>query len=176
MGERGAESERGGENGAVSCLASLRCTGNLPSSGPESSEVAVRRSLANIRVLKMAPRPIMIVLSGDLLGDFVADFVGDFVGDRKQLLTRHLTNAATVWRRIISDAASTRTKYVTHRRNLSHLDGGTATHALPGLSDDVFSEVTAPAVILLRGCLNFTEGGLADEFIIQQGLAMLRSI
>jgi hypothetical protein len=30
----------------------------------------------------MAPRPIMIVLSGDLLGDFVADFVGDFVGDR----------------------------------------------------------------------------------------------
>ena len=83
MGERGAESERGGENGAVSCLASLRCTGNLPSSGTESgSEVAVRRSLANIRVLKRAPRPIMIVLSGDLLGDFVADFVGDFVGDR----------------------------------------------------------------------------------------------
>ena len=82
MGERGAESERGGENGAVSCLASLRCTGNLPSSGTESgSEVAVRRSLANIRVLKMAPRPIMI-LSGDFLGDFVADFVGDFVGDR----------------------------------------------------------------------------------------------
>jgi len=30
----------------------------------------------------MAPRPIMIVLSGDFLGDFVADFVGDFVGDR----------------------------------------------------------------------------------------------
>ncbi len=84
MGERGAESERGGENGAVSCLASLRCTGNLPSSGTESgSEVAVRRSLTKfVRLLKMAPRPIMIVLSGDLLGDFVGDFVGAFVGDR----------------------------------------------------------------------------------------------
>ena len=84
MGEGGAESVRGGENGAVSCLASWRCTGNLPSSGPESgSEVAVRRSLATfVRVLKMAPRPIMMLLSGDFLGDFVGDFVGAFVGDR----------------------------------------------------------------------------------------------
>ena len=91
-------------------------------------------------------------------------------GRPKQLLTRHLTSAATVWRRTISDAASARTKYITHRRNLSHLDAGTATHASPGLCDDVFSEVTAPAVILLRGCLNFTEGGLGDESIVQQGL------
>jgi hypothetical protein len=33
----------------------------------------------------MAPRPIMMVLSGDsgdFLGDFVGDFVGAFVGDR----------------------------------------------------------------------------------------------
>ena len=67
------------------------------------------------------------------------------------------------------DAASARTKYVTRRRNLSHLDAGTATHALPGLSYDVFPEVTALEVILLRGCLNFTEGGLGDESIIQQG-------
>jgi len=78
VGERGAESERGGLNGAVSCLARLRCTGKLPSFGPESgSEVAVRRSLAHCltrssRALKMPP--IIILLSGD--------FVGDFVGDR----------------------------------------------------------------------------------------------
>ena len=32
--------------------------------------------------LKMAPRPIMMVLSGDFWGDFVGDFVGAFVGDR----------------------------------------------------------------------------------------------
>jgi hypothetical protein len=49
------------------------------------------------------------------------------------------------------------------------LDAGTAAHALPGLSDDVFSEVTALEVILLRGCLNITEGGLGDESFIQQG-------
>jgi hypothetical protein len=30
----------------------------------------------------MAPRPIMMVFSGDFLGDFVGDFVGAFVGDR----------------------------------------------------------------------------------------------
>jgi hypothetical protein len=30
----------------------------------------------------MAPRPIMMLLSGDVLGDFVGDFVGAFVGDR----------------------------------------------------------------------------------------------
>ena len=105
-----------------------------------------------------------------LFGRLRGRLCGCLRGRPKQLLTRHLTSAATVWRRIISDAASARTKYITHRRNLSHLDAGTATHASPGLSDDVFSEVTAPAVILLRGCLNFTEGGLGDESIIQQGL------
>ena len=57
----------------------------------------------------------------------------------------------------------------THARatNMSHLDAGTATHALPGLSNDVSSEGTALEVILLRGCLNFTEGGRGDESLIQ---------
>jgi hypothetical protein len=41
--------------------------------------------------------------------------------------------------------------------------------ALPGLSDDAFSEVTALQGILLRGCLNLTEGGLGDESFIQHG-------
>ena len=85
MGERGAESERGGLNCAVSCLASLRCTGKLPSFGPESgSEVAVRRSLTHCltrstRALKMPP---ISIFTGDLASDFAGDFVGDFVGDR----------------------------------------------------------------------------------------------
>ena len=64
-----------------------------------------------------------------LFGRLRGRLCGCLRGRPKQLLTRHLTNAATVWRRVISDAASARTKYVTHRRNLSHLDAGTATHA-----------------------------------------------
>ena len=52
---------------------------------------------------------------------------------------------------------------------MSHLDAGTATHALPRVSDAVFSKVTELVGILLRGCLNFTERLLGDESFCEQG-------
>ena len=52
---------------------------------------------------------------------------------------------------------------------MSHLDAGTATHALPRVSDAVFSKVTELVGILLRGCLDFTERLLGDESFCEQG-------